>query len=480
MLKKTRSVSTTSTRATVRTTTSSEISFESSTSGGRHGPSACYSDASTALSIYSTDNPSNRLSSACTESYVEDSCIDNNDAYEDVDVIDELYDFFSNPANMGTIGFDLGSSNRERTLKELYDTEGRYIAKLQAAIDHYRKPMLGSFRQSSNPAQANSRNFLLPSKSSGAVRGDDTEVVFGNIDELLVLSRKLYNGLKDRFRIWGPTQLVADVIEPLVLDTHCYVSYYENYGQAMSILERLSRTPTTKKYFEPMVDTGGNSSQSSLFSLLSLPLRSIPRYSKLLKDLMLHTDPHHPDAKKLGQCSWRMSCLEKSIGPLLQKCQNVSRLVDMICLIRNCPVLLDEPRYFVMRGQLTNSSPGSYSNKDDRRIYFLLSDMLIFVRPQSDSSSSGLYFKGKIELKDAVIRELPQKKLNHPHAFEITINSSDPDDKYADDIDALLAAAGGATVETYYLKADSREALSIWMTELQNVIHRLKTLQRRP
>lgn len=153
----------------------------------------------------------------------------------------------------------------------------------------------------------------------------------------------------------------------------------------------------------------------------------------------------------------------------------------MITLVRNCPILLDEPRQFIMRGQLTSVGVGSYGHRDDRRMYFLLNDMLIFARPRENDSSpsSALYFKGKIDLRDAVVRELPKKKLNHPYAFEITINSTDPTYQYADDIDALLAAAGGSTAEVFYLKADSREAMNMWMAELQNVINQLKPPRRR-
>ncbi|CDH50532.1 predicted protein [Lichtheimia corymbifera JMRC:FSU:9682] len=492
MLKKTRSTSTTSTRATVRTTTSSELSFASSSSGSRIG-AASVSDASTSMSTYSMDDPLSPFrisvgSAACPP-------VTALSTYDDVDVIDDLYSFFATELDAGKLDLaavDLQLQNRERILKELFDNEGRYIAKLQAAVEYYKKPMMATFRQSSNTTSTSSsslpRNFLSSNKAAGVIRGNDVEIVFGNLEDLLKISRRFYNGLKDRFRIWGPTQLLSDIIEPLVLDAPSYISYYENYVVAMSVLERMARTPATKKYVEPMGEFGG-AGQISLFSLLSLPLYAVPRYAKILKDLVLQTDPHHPDAQKLAQCSLRMNRLDNSMRPLQQRCQNISRLVEMITLVRNCPILLDEPRQFIMRGQLTSVGVGSYGHRDDRRMYFLLNDMLIFARPRdndssssssaSSSASSSLYFKGKIDLRDAVVRELPKKKLNHPYAFEITINSTDPTYKYADDIDALLAAAGGSTAEVFYLKADSKEAMNMWMAELQNVINQLKPPRRR-
>ncbi|KAG2220881.1 hypothetical protein INT45_004049 [Circinella minor] len=479
MLKNTRSASTTSTRGTIRTTTSSELSFTSSCSSSRlAGGTSSVSDASTAITTYSMEDST--MSPFRTSSITSSACPPNSVLYDTVDVIDELYDFFGNELDSHLV-LEVDIQNRERILRELFDTEGRFIAKIQAALEYYKKPMMGSFRQNPNASGTSAsslpRNFLSSNKSAGMVRGNDVELVFSNLEDILAISRRFFNGLKERFRIWGPTQLLSDIFRTLVLDASSYYTYYENYGIAMCVLERLARTPATKKHVETMIDSTG-SGQISLFSLLSLPLQSITRYAQLMNELVRYTDPHHPDAHQLSQCAKRMTRLEANMRHLIQGCQNVSRLVDMVCLIRNCPVLLDEPRQFIMRGQLTSVTTGSYNHRDDRRMYFLLNDCLIFARPRDDITPSALYFKGKIDLGDAAIKELPKKKLNHPHAFEITINSSDPNYKYADDIDALLAAAGGSTIQVFYFKADSKEALDMWIGEIQSVIDRLNPPRR--
>ena len=92
--------------------------------------------------------------------------------------------------------------NRERILRELFDTEGRFIAKIQAALEYYKKPMMGSFRQNPNAsgtaASSLPRNFLSSNKSAGMVRGNDVELVFSNLDDILAISRRFFNGLKER------------------------------------------------------------------------------------------------------------------------------------------------------------------------------------------------------------------------------------------------------------------------------------------
>lgn len=151
----------------------------------------------------------------------------------------------------------------------------------------------------------------------------------------------------------------------------------------------------------------------------------------------------------------------------------------MSLLVRNCPLLLDEPRRFIMRGQMTSLSSNGYGVREDRRMYFLLSDQLIFARPREDSTPSPLFYKGKVDLRDATLKTVPKKRFGHPYCFEISIDASDPNYKYADDINALLAAAGGATSQVFYFKTDSEEALAMWMNELQNVIDQLKSPGRR-
>lgn len=123
-----------------------------------------------------------------------------------------------------------------------------------------------------------------------------------------------------------------------------------------------------------------------------------------------------------------------------------------------------------MRGPLTNVT---HTGKHERRMYFLLSDMLLFARPRDESGV--LHYKGRINLRDAVLRQVPKKRKVEPFTFEISFSFNDKkNDGSLDDIDALLAAASGATTEAYFLRASSQEAMDMWMTELQRVIDRLK------
>lgn len=220
MFKKNRSGSTTSTKAaTIRTTTSSELSFSSTSNDSRVGATtSSVSDASTTMSIVSMDDsltpPPHR--------FVVDPCpiIIN----ETVDVIDELYEFFGNEVDTRALGKRIPSpyiglyahtaalplefsecqfQQRERVLRELLDSENLYMSKLQAAIEHYKKPMLSHFRQPSTGSTASSsslpRNFLSNNKGAGQVRGNEFEVVFGNLEDLLNISQKFLNNLKERY-----------------------------------------------------------------------------------------------------------------------------------------------------------------------------------------------------------------------------------------------------------------------------------------
>lgn len=88
----------------MRTTTSSELSFITTSSGSRIGGatgSSSVSDASTTMSTYSMDEtPVNRIPLNPRISVINDN----------VDIIDELYEFFGNEAevrNFGTCFYNL-------------------------------------------------------------------------------------------------------------------------------------------------------------------------------------------------------------------------------------------------------------------------------------------------------------------------------------------------------------------------------------
>ena len=103
MLKNTRSASTASTRGTIRTTTSSELSFTSSCSSSRlAGGTSSVSDASTAITTYSMEDST--MSPFRTSSITSSACPTNSGLYDTVDVIDELYDFFGNELDSRNMG----------------------------------------------------------------------------------------------------------------------------------------------------------------------------------------------------------------------------------------------------------------------------------------------------------------------------------------------------------------------------------------
>lgn len=99
------------------------------------------------------------------------------------------------------IEFEETHQKRERVLKELYESEAQYIAKIQAAIEYYKKPMMANLKQSSSQSASSAslpRNFLSTNKSAGVIRGNEVELIFGNLEDLLNMSRRFYNGLKER------------------------------------------------------------------------------------------------------------------------------------------------------------------------------------------------------------------------------------------------------------------------------------------
>ncbi|KAI7883163.1 Dbl homology domain-containing protein [Lichtheimia hyalospora FSU 10163] len=471
MLKAMRSLSTASTQ---RTSKASSDILSIANNSGFTTTNSISDDSSTVTSICSVDEsalfpcPPFRLSNSISN--------------DDINSIECVYEYMTGDDSIKAILAELDMQERDRLINDFVIEERQYINNMKTALDHYKRPLMvhNSSRRSSASSSATSssssayqrRSNLLSttSKPAAFISYHDVDTVFGNIEDLLMQSQRLLSGICERLRIWNPTQLLSDIVKPYIASiTSTYTYFYENYGESMSTLERLLTTPSTRKCIESLIDTT-NHSMSSLISLLGLPLLAIKRYTRFFKELVLLTDPHHPDAVRISQCATELAHFQSASHRLHQRCNNINNLIDITFCVRQCPPILDTPRSFIMRGPLTNVT---HTGKHERRMYFLTSDMLLFARPRDDSGA--LYFKGRIDLRDAVLRQVPKKRRVEPFTFEICFTSNEEmNSGPLDDIDALLAAAGGATTEAYFLRADSQEAMDMWMTEIRRVIDRLK------
>ncbi|KAF7726423.1 Rho guanine nucleotide exchange factor 4 [Apophysomyces ossiformis] len=386
--------------------------------------------------------------------------MESSSSLDHIDIIDELYEFFNQQLNLQSniedtirkqiIWFmiDLHQrfiagivvDHRELIVHKLLSSESDYIQQLKLALNEYKGPLMDS------AAAANRSSRFSSSSNRGSVTTAQIESMFGNMETLLAISHDFHDSLTERIHIWGPTQLLSDLLVPFVtqVDEH-YRTYFRNYANALAILERLSRCQQMKTHVE----------DGRLISFIEQPLHAFERYKESLRKLIMYTEPQHPDAHRLYGCVSDMEQLVLDTQRIVRKCHNMGQLFRLTQSIRHGPPLLDKPRQLILSGEL-------YFGRSQPRTCLLLSDTFIYCK-KSSSRDGMLDYKGRLDLNCVSIKV-------YPHGFKITKDDSEPMYKYSDDVNALLIASGGAPPRSYYLFTTTAKDHALWLHAFQKKI----------
>ena len=95
-----------------------------------------------------------------------------------------------------------------------------------------------------------------------------------------------------------------------------YVSYCNNFDHAIQALDECKEK--SEKFRKFLETTGGvkRVKKYQLAAFLTLPVQRLPRYILLLRDLVKHTHPSHPDATSLRagleKIQWAVSQIDKA------------------------------------------------------------------------------------------------------------------------------------------------------------------------
>ncbi|KAI7870927.1 Dbl homology domain-containing protein [Spinellus fusiger] len=262
----------------------------------------------------------------------------------DLSVIDDLFTEFQNEIDIGLCELEeIRYHNRELMAQEIFESEEHYTLQLQNAIEYFKRPLVKYVQQS--PV---ARYFLT---SKPEFTHHDIETVFGNLEELHDISLRLIHNMNERFCMWGPTQLLSDLLLTTLQEMkQPYMEYLKNYSSSMMTLERLCRSSQTKRYVQAHIEATGLGI-THLYQLIDQPLYTISRYITFLTKLTHCTDPNHPDAEYLYQCSSYAEQLQISLQDSTSQCLYPNSI------FWDCPSILKTPAHsFILRGFLMSNS----------------------------------------------------------------------------------------------------------------------------
>ncbi|KAL9559631.1 hypothetical protein MBANPS3_000337 [Mucor bainieri] len=392
--------------------------------------------------------------------------------FDQFDIIDSL-DF--DDVDDTLLDQEMTHQQRESIIQELLATEKQYLETLNIVLNSYILPL----RKSSSKS---SFNFLGMKKLPCTER--EMRWLFGNFEDIQAVHTDILSSLEERLSIWGPTQIISDVIQTwrdtnLKLDLHIIVNthyiyhlqfpkvqqqyhvYFDNYDVLVTTYERLTRYQPFKKFTET-VDKNANLKGTTLLSLLQAPVSCISRYYKLVSKLADNTSSMHPDYVGLMQCKNRIQQVAEEFKIKFDDARNVNRVYDILTVMTGQPFSVKAERRLYLQNNFTRATRLSGEDLS----YFLFSDMLVYAKQKQ----STLQYKGHIVLNRAKIRALsPEESIEDGWSIEITSPFQG-----VDSLNTTFVGSPTAQVIHTYSKQDQTK----WVSCLEAIVTRLDQTQQ--
>jgi hypothetical protein len=177
--------------------------------------------------------------------------------------------------------------HRTKVAREILSTERTYIGHLKLIKLLYMQPIEQRFG-----------NKELLSRM-------EYSTVFQNIEYITRDAGSFWAKLEKRMKTWAVDCCIGDIFAEQELGA--YQQYVNHFAQAQEVLAAHKRKKTAFDAYCRKCKDDVASSRLDLESLLILPVQRVPRYIMLLRDLLRHTPPTHPDYASLGLACERVA-----------------------------------------------------------------------------------------------------------------------------------------------------------------------------
>ncbi|KAG2208496.1 hypothetical protein INT47_010192 [Mucor saturninus] len=330
---------------------------------------------------------------------------------------------------------------REAIIRQLYEGEKKFLETLEFILNTYLYPLRKNTKTSTF-------NFLGMKKAPCTEK--EMIWLFSNIEALYKVHIENMDTLEERLSIWGPTQIISDIIQTRLAQTRkAYINYFDQYGTMITTFERLSRYQPFKKFIETVES---NSKGVNLLMLLKSPVDCVERYVVQLTKLADSTSTMHPDYIGLMQCKQRVQVLDVEFKAPVNDALNVDKVYQIHLKMTGQPFGVKAERRIILQDNFTR--PNRLSGEET--CYFLFSDMLVFARQKSNT----LQYKGHILLQKSKVR---------PNVNDFSVEIICP----FQGVDSLNTTFMGSPT-THVIRTLNKIDQTKWITCLEAVITKLQ------
>ncbi|XP_059192062.1 neuroepithelial cell-transforming gene 1 protein-like [Centropristis striata] len=285
--------------------------------------------------------------------------------------------------------FSTKEIKRQEAIYELYRGEQDLIEDLQLARKAYHDPML----------------------KLSIMTEEELTHIFGDLDAYIPLHEDLLMKLTEGTGSDGTVAQIGQIVIDWLPGLNAYKGYCSNQLAAKALLDQKKQDRRVQDFLQRCLESPF-SRKLDLWSFLDIPRSRLVKYPLLLREILRHTPPDHPDVPSLERAITIIQEILSDINVRKgeSECQYYIDKLEYLDEKQRDP-LIDNCKTLLCHGELRNKS-GS------RLHVFLFSELLVLTRPvtRNDRSCFQVY-RQPIPVQDLALEDLQDGEIRMGGSF---------------------------------------------------------------
>uniref|UniRef100_A0A3Q1FFZ6 Neuroepithelial cell transforming 1 n=1 Tax=Acanthochromis polyacanthus TaxID=80966 RepID=A0A3Q1FFZ6_9TELE len=293
--------------------------------------------------------------------------------------------------------FSTKEIKRQEAIFELSRGEQDLIEDLQLARKAYHDPML----------------------KLSIMSEEELTHIFGNLDAYIPLHEDLLAQLSKATGQDGTVGQIGQIVVTWLPRLNAYKDYCSNQLAAKALLDQKKQDPRVQDFLQRCLESPF-SRKLDLWSFLDIPRSRLVKYPLLLKEILRHTSPEHPDA----------ASLEEAIAVI----QGVLSDINMKKGESECQYYIDKLEYLDDRQRDPRLEQcksllchGDLRSKSGTKLHvFLFTEVLVLTRPVTRNERQCFQvYRQPIPVQDLVLEDLQDGDVRMGGSFRGAFSNAD-------------------------------------------------------